>query len=100
MVRLLEMPPQDVIDGFKGTIDYYLWKGIPCARSWPVYHPRQPYPSERTNQEAFSTANHLWPTLDEASQQTYFDLATGTGLSPRDMFVRAYMKGLYRYPTP
>jgi len=32
------------IQKFRGVIDFYYWKGIPCARSWPnkPKHPRTP----------------------------------------------------------
>ncbi|MBA7527121.1 hypothetical protein ES705_19295 [subsurface metagenome] len=29
------LPGLEVIQGFKGTLDFYYWKGIPCVRKWP-----------------------------------------------------------------
>jgi len=35
MARLTALPEIDVIHGFAGVIDFYLWKGLACARMWP-----------------------------------------------------------------
>jgi len=35
MAKLTALPHQSIIDGFKGTLDFYVWRGIPCVRSWP-----------------------------------------------------------------
>jgi len=35
MARLTALPEIDVIHGFKGVIDFYLWRGLACARMWP-----------------------------------------------------------------
>lgn len=35
MARIKALPGLEVIRGFKGVIDFYLWKGLPCARKWP-----------------------------------------------------------------
>ena len=41
-----------------------------------------------------------WNNLSKAVQDAYNTLATDSGLSGRDMQIRAYLTGLYRYPTP
>lgn len=35
MARLDALPSKDIIHGFRGIIDFYLWRGLPVARSWP-----------------------------------------------------------------
>ena len=35
MAKLIALPHQAIIDGFKGTIDFYVWKGLSVARKWP-----------------------------------------------------------------
>ena len=35
MAKLLQLPEAAIIDGFRGVLDFYVWKGIPCVRSWP-----------------------------------------------------------------
>jgi hypothetical protein len=98
MARLTNLPAQQLIDGFKGVLDYYLWLGIPCARKWPVWHKREPTAAEYANQELFAAVVTAWNDVDAVSRKAFFDLAVGTGLTARDMYVRASMKGLYRYP--
>lgn len=92
-MKLDKMPPQYIIDGFKGVIDFYYWKGIPCARKWPVWRARQPTPDEASNQEDFAYINKLWRTLPANLIEAYNAWATPTTLTGKDWFVRAYMKG-------
>ncbi|GAI98357.1 unnamed protein product, partial [marine sediment metagenome] len=35
MAKLKVLPHQAIIDGLKGKVDFYLHRGIPCARKWP-----------------------------------------------------------------
>lgn len=35
MARLHNMPSEHIIEALKGVVDFYFWKGIPCARAWP-----------------------------------------------------------------
>ncbi|GAI78615.1 unnamed protein product, partial [marine sediment metagenome] len=30
MARLTALPSLDIIHGFRGILDFYLWKGLPC----------------------------------------------------------------------
>ena len=99
MATLSQMPSQQVIDGYKGKIDFYLWLGLPCARKWPVYKPRTPTQAEKANQDRFAAINSAWRNIDPVSRQAFQDMATGTGLTARDMYVRTSMKGAYRHPV-
>jgi len=109
MAKLKALPGLDIISGFKGVIDYYVnyqscdrevaGKGIPCARRWPRSpgHLRSPAVMEQWS--AFSEASRYWSQLTPRVQETYNKMASGTGLSGRDMFTRGYISGLYRYET-
>ena len=77
MVRLTVLPHMDIIDGLKGNIDFYVHRGIPCARTWPK-----------------SPGKHLSKTV----QDSYTQFSTDSGLCGRDLQIRAYLTGLYRYP--
>jgi len=35
MARIKTLPGLDVIKGFKGTLDFALWRGLPYVRAWP-----------------------------------------------------------------
>lgn len=93
MAKLLKMPSQSIIDGFKGTIDFYYWKGIPVARKWPVWRPRTATPTEASNQRAFSYVNKAWKGLPANIKTRWNEMAGGTGLTGKDHYVRAYMRG-------
>lgn len=85
------MLSQAMIDRLKGTIDYYYWKGIPCARKWPHWPARAPYPAEKANQDSFAYATKMWRFLPEFLKAQYIDMAVSTPVTGRDIFMRAYM---------
>lgn len=109
MAKLLALPSLAIISGFRGVIDYYVnyqscdrevsGHGIPCARRWPRSpgHLRSPAVMEQWS--AFSEASRLWSEVSPVVQDAYNKMASGTGLSGRDMFTRGYISGLYRYET-
>jgi len=93
VVRLAALPAQAIIDDFKGKVDFYVYKGQPCARRWPTWPRRVATGQEAANQQAFAYAIKSWNELSEYIRQMYYFMAAGTGLSPRDFFVRSYLKG-------
>lgn len=100
MVKLAGMPAQDIIDGFKGSIDFYVFMGIPVARKWPTSPGKIRSPAVMSQWPIFSYASREWKNLSPFVQAAYTKLATNSGLTGRDMFMRSYIQGLYRYPTP
>ncbi len=95
MARLRRMPSQVIIDGFKGTIDFYLYMGIPVARKWPIWRPREPYAVERSNQDDFARINKAYSTLPVEILTAYKTLAQGTPFTGKDLMVRSFMRGLW-----
>ncbi len=100
MAKLGAMPAQHIIDGFKGVIDFYYWRGIPCARKWPLWKPRTPTPPEKWNQDAFAYCNRLWGSLSLTVKTAFYKMAEGTTLTAKDWFVRVYMKGAIDFMPP
>lgn len=110
MAKLTVLPHQAIIDGFKGKVDFYVnyqtrdpsvrGPGIPCARRWPRSPGRRRAPDVEAQWPAFSYAAAKWITLSQEIQDAYNEMASGTGLSGRDMFTRSYLTGLYRYEYP
>lgn len=94
------MPHQAIIDGYKGTIDFYIHRGIPCARSWPKSPGHIRSEPVMAQWAAFTYVSREWTNLSPHMQATYRHMATNSGLTGRDMFTRAYLRGLYYYPTP
>ena len=93
MVRLTALPELAIIDQFKGKVDFYEWKGIPCARKWPHWPKRLPTVPEKANQDRFAYAIHAWTNLSEYIKAMYRQMAVGTSLTARDLFMRSYING-------
>ncbi len=100
MAKIRKMPSQGIIDGFKGTLDFYINMGIPCVRLWPKSPGKLRSTPVMAQWPAWSYAAKEWSNLTPVVQDAYRTLATNSGLSGRDMFTRSYLTGLYRYPTP
>lgn len=94
MAILPGMPAQEVISAFRGTVDFYLWNGIPCARSWPRWKflPRTPEVQVYIN--LLKEAMAVWKDLPQDIRDAYNEQARGSGLMGRDLWIRAYIKGL------
>jgi len=109
MAKLTALPSLDIISGFRGVIDYYVnyqscnrevaGKGIPCARRWPRSPGKRRAVAVEAQWPAFTESSQYWLQLSPEVQDAYKKMASGTGLSGRDMFTRGYISGLYRYET-
>lgn len=100
MAKVLVMPSEGIISGFKGVIDYYYYMGIACVRRWPSSPGKRRTPPVMAQWQPFTVAAQEWPQLSAEVRAAYEVLAAGSGLSGRDMQVRSYLSGLYRYPLP
>ena len=98
MSKLSNLPALSIISGFKGTIDYYVHRGIPCARSWPRPPSGPRSPAVQAQYPLFTQATQLWPTLSPEVQTLYYAMAEGTPYTGRDVFMRSYMSGLFQPP--
>jgi hypothetical protein len=94
------LPELDIIAGFKGTIDFYLWMGMPVARKWPRSPGKKRSPAVEAQWPAFTTAAREWRNLSPVMKDAYNALAHRSGLCGRDLQIRSYLTGLYRYPIP
>lgn len=94
MARISELPQEHIISMLKGTIDYYVWCGIPCARRWP----RKPkLPRAASTQPAiqrFTYAIKLYSQISPRVRKAYQHISSDTDLTARDYFVRAYSSGI------
>lgn len=98
MAKLTAMPEQAIIDGYKGTIDFYVYLGIPVARSWPRSPGKHRAPAVEAQWPSFTTAAQEWANLSPFVQAAYTAMAESSGLCGRDLQIRSYLQGLYRYP--
>lgn len=100
MAKLLKLPGAKIISGFKGSVDFYLWMGIPVARAWPRSPGKHRAPAVQAQWISFTYAAREWRNLSETVRQAYNAMAADGGLDGRDLQVRGYLMGLYRYPIP
>jgi hypothetical protein len=88
---LKALPEAAIISGFKGTLDFYVWRGLPVCRQWPRRRSVPFTPQEKAQWPVFATASRLWNTLDPSVQDAYNKMASGSTLSGRDMMVKMYI---------
>jgi len=110
MAKLKSLPSLEIISGFRGVIDYYVYhptcnpelkgEGIKCARRWPRSPGHRRADAVEAQWPAFTYITQKWSTLPSYIQDAYRKMASATGLSGRDMFMRSYLKGLFAYPLP
>jgi len=100
MAKLTKMPSLAIINGFKGSIDYYVYMGLPCARKWPRSPGHKRAPDVEAQWPNFTNATKLWQRLSPEVQQTYIDLASSTTLRGFDWFMRGYLAGIFHKEPP
>jgi len=98
MVVLKKLPAQHIIDGFKGTIDFYVHRGIACARKWPSSPGHDRSPAVEAQWSTFTAAVQGWSVLSPDIQSEYRRWAAASSLSGRDLYIKGYISGIYRYP--
>jgi len=85
MAILERLPSNAVIKKLAGVVDFYLWKGIPCARSWPCKPTNTP-----AIQKTHSNMRNGLAFYDHLSQNDLdaWKLASkNSDWTPRDMFL-------------
>jgi len=95
MARLDALPSIDIIRGFKGILDFYLWKGLPCVRAWPAWRPARQTDASKAAALLFGAVIKAFslthgPVLDQLQLE-----ATGTPRTPRDIYVSGVYGNLH-----
>jgi len=90
-----KLPGLAIINGFKGTLDFYVWNGINCVRSWPRPPEGPRSPAVQATWPAFSWATKNWQSLSQEVQDAYRAMAAGTSLTGRDLFIKLYITKKY-----
>ena len=97
MAKLNALPAQDVVDGFRGVLDFYTWCNLNIVRKWPKSPGRNRSEAVVATQKPFAYINKMADPLPETCVQPYRQLALGTGLSWKDYLVRLYINGSIRF---
>lgn len=93
MAKLKEMLGERVISGFRGTLDFYYYMGIPCVRSWPKSPGKARSAAVQAQWPVFTQAAYLSKQLPPEIIDAYRAMAQSSGLSWKDVFTRSYMSG-------
>jgi len=91
MARLATLPSVDIISGYRGKVDYYVWLGLPCARRWPRNKNKTRAAAVQAQWSVFTDAVNQWSELAAEVRDAYKAMATGSTLSGRDMMVKMYI---------
>jgi len=86
-----------IINGFKGTLDFYLHCGIPCVRRWPRSPGHRRTAPVMAQWPAWTVASRLWRKLSPDIQAAWVSTAKGTNLSGRDLQMKAYISGYHHH---
>ena len=98
MAVLKNMPEASIIDGFKGKIDFYEHRGQVCVRKWPRSPGHKRAPAVEAQWSVFAAAVSGWSSLPDYIRSDYRRWASPSTLSGRDLFIKGYISGIYRYP--
>lgn len=97
MAIITKLPAQNIISGFKGTLDFYVHCGIPCVRKWPRSPGHDRAPEVRKHWPAFTWAAKYWAYLSPEIKLAYNQLAVSTNMTGRDLFTKSYINGTTLY---
>jgi len=100
MARLTALPSVDIIRGFKGVIDFYLWKGLPCVRKWPYTPPSRRTTATIAAAALFGEILKSYRLLADNVLDAYRATAAGTPRTARDVYTSSVLGHLHERTLP
>jgi len=100
MARLKALPSLDIIRGFKGTLDFYMWKGLPCVRKWPVRAPGRRTAAEIASSLLFGAILQAYRLLAPEAHDFFQEDSLDQPRTPRDIYVSAVLGHLHQRTIP
>lgn len=91
MAKLEALPEAAIISGYKGTVDFYVWRGLNCARAWPSPPTAPRSAPVQAQWPIFAEAARLWPQIAPDIRAAYTTMSSGATLSNRDMMMKLYI---------
>jgi len=95
MARIDALPSIDIIRGFKGILDFYLWRGLPCVRAWPRWRPARQSDASRAAALLFGAIIKAFSLTHGAVRDQLAIEATGVPRTPRDIYVSGVFGNLH-----
>ncbi|GAI32170.1 unnamed protein product [marine sediment metagenome] len=93
MAKIKALPGKDVIGGFRGVLDFYVWCGIPCVRSWPRSPGQQRAPLVEQQWPIFGFSGTYWNHLPLEIKEAYNQMAAGVPTTGREIFTKSFISG-------
>lgn len=101
MPVLDKLPTLEIIHGLKGTLDFYIWRGLAICRKWPVTPPGHMSPRTKTAGKIFGAISHAYSSVGSAPMEAYKDDAEGQPRTSRDVYMTAKTGTLHKLaPVP
>jgi len=95
MARLDALPSIDIIRGFKGILDFYIWRGLPCVRAWPKYRPARQTDASKAAALLFGAVIKAFSLTHSTVLEQLQVEATGIPRTPRDIYVSGVYGNLH-----
>ena len=96
MAIITNMPGLEIIDGFKGTLDFYVYMGLNCVRTWPRSPGKIRSPAVMAQWAAWRYIASQWNYLSPEVRRAYEQTATGSSLTGRDLFTKSFISTYFR----
>lgn len=93
IAKLNALPEHHIISSFRRVLDFYLWKGIVCARSWPRKPTRQRSPAVQRGIADFRAAAAAARLANREVIDAYSEMAAGVSYTWKDLYFRGYLSG-------
>jgi len=87
MARLKALPSIDIIRGFRGVLDFYVWRGLPCVRRWPDKAHATRTPAEIAAGRTFGAIIKAWSLVGSNVKALYTQEALDNPRTARDIYV-------------
>lgn len=101
MAKIGALPGKDVIDAFRGKLDFYTWCELKIVRKWPRAPGRKRAPAVVAAQAPFAYINKLAGSLPASVVESYQELAQASSLSWKDFLNRLYINATIEdHPIP
>lgn len=96
MPKLTKLPSLDIIHGFRGILDFYVWKGIPLVRKWPVTPKSHLTEGTMTAAKTFGKIIKAWGLIDSVTMAAFIEDAQDHPRTARDIYVSATLGKLHK----
>jgi len=96
MPKLTKLPSLSIIHGFRGILDFYLWKGIPCVRKWPVTPKSHLTKGTMTAAKTFGAIIKAYALVDTITRDAFTEDAQDHPRTARDIYVSATLGKLHK----